>query len=379
YLNRFEEAAEAGQKAIKYADLLQNDFMSMRSYLSIGKLLNLQGKYTAAIESLKQCIVTATEDFGDSYYLSIAYETLGKAYAGNHQYEEAYKAFAEYDELKKRVFTAEADQRISLLQTEFEVAQKDGRIRLQETQISRQRSRQTLIIIIAGLLLMLLLLAYKAIQNNVRKNRLLEKQNREKEFLLKEIHHRVKNNLEIVSSLLSLQSEQLNDPNIAEAMFKSQQRVHSMSMIHQKLYQGQSISAIEMKDYFVNLGNYLITSYGAKDQINLCCDMDPIELDVDIAIPIGLIANELVTNAMKYAFPDRRKGKITITLKEVDSLLHLTVKDDGIGKLRNLKVEGTGFGTQLIELLTQQLDGKMKLIDTEGTMVYFEFQLHKAA
>jgi len=379
YLNRFEEAAEAGQRAIKYADLLQNDFMMMRSYLSIGKLLNLQGKYTSAIESLRKCILTATEDFGDSYYLSIAYETLGKAYAGNYQYEEAYQAFAEYDKLKRSVFTAEADQRISLLQTEFDVAQKDGKIQLQETQISRQRSRQTLIIVIAALLLMLLLLAYKAIQNNVRKNRLLQKQNKEKEFLLKEIHHRVKNNLEIVSSLLSLQSELLGDPDVAEAMHKSQQRVQSMSMIHQKLYQGESIAAIEMKDYFLNLGNYLISSYGAKDHIFLFCDMDPLELDVDIAIPIGLIVNELLTNAMKYAFPGGRKGKIIIKLKEVDGLLHLTVRDNGIGQMSNLKVEGTGFGTQLIDLLTRQLDGKMKLIDAEGTIVFFEFQLNKAA
>ena len=379
YLNRFEEAADAGQKALKYADLLQNDFMRMRSHLSIGKLLNLQGKYTSAIESLTKCIVTATTDFGDSYYLSIAFETLGKAYAGNHQYEEAYEAFAEYDKLKKSVFTAEADQRISLLQTEFDVAQKDGTIQLQETQISKQRTRQTLIIIIAALLLMLLLLAYQAIQNNVKKNKLLQKQNKEKEFLLKEIHHRVKNNLEIVSSLLALQSEHLADPEIAEAMDKSQQRVQSMSMIHQKLYQGESIAAIEMKDYFENLGNYLISSYGVKDKITLCCDMEALELDVDMAIPIGLIVNELITNSMKYAFPGDRSGKIIISLKEVDALLHLTVKDDGIGKMGNLKVEGTGFGTQLIELLTRQLDGKMKLIDSVGTMVFFEFQLNKAA
>ncbi|MCW5517007.1 sensor histidine kinase [Muriicola sp. Z0-33] len=379
YLNRFDEAAEAGQSAIKYAELLQNNFMQMRSYLSIGKLLNLQGKYTSAISSLRKCIETATEDFGDSYYLSIAYETLGKAYAGNHQYEEAYQAFAEYDKLKKSVFTAEADQRISLLQTEFDVAQKDGTIQLQETQISKQRTRQTLIIIIAALLLMLLLLAYKAIKNNVRKNKLLQQQNREKEFLLKEIHHRVKNNLEIVSSLLSLQSEIIDDPDVIEAMRKSQQRVQSMSMIHQKLYQGQSLAAIEMKDYFMNLGNYLISSYGAKEQISLCCDMETLELDVDIAIPIGLIVNELITNAMKYAFPGGQKGKIVITLKEVDSLLYLTVKDNGVGKSGNLRVEGTGFGTQLIELLTRQLDGKMKLMNAKGTKVFFEFQLNKAA
>jgi two-component sensor histidine kinase len=225
----------------------------------------------------------------------------------------------------------------------------------------------------------LLLLAYKAIQSNVRKNNLLQKQNREKEFLLKEIHHRVKNNLEIVSSLLALQSAKLDDPNIAEAIQKSQQRVQSMSMIHQKLYQGRSIAAIEMKDYFVNLGNSLINSYGAEQRITLRCEMKDIDLDVDMAIPIGLIVNELLTNSMKYAFPDDRAGEITLALWEKGSLLHLTVNDNGIGRMVDKATEGTGFGSQLIDLLTRQLDGKMKLTVDKGTRVFFEFQHNKAA
>lgn len=379
FLNQFEAAEEAGESALKYAALLENNFMLMRSWLSIGKLQNLQGKYTSAIESLARCIEIATDNFGDGFYLSQAYETLGKAYAGNHQYQEAYAAFEKYDKLKNAVFTAEADHRISLLHTEFEVAKKDGTIQLQGNQIKKQRDVQLLTVLLTGLLLLYLVLLVKAYRSNIRKNKLLEKQNEEKEFLLKEIHHRVKNNLEIVSSLLSLQSAQIDDPNITEAIKKSQQRVHSMSMIHQKLYQGMSIAAIEMKDYFVNLGQFLIDSYGATDRIELKCSMPPLELEVDIAVPIGLIVNELLTNAMKYAFPDGCPGQITVDLRKVDSCLQLTVKDDGIGKVTNGKASGTGFGTQLIDLLTRQLDGKMKLNVNEGTSVSFEFQLNKAA
>ena len=126
YLNKFEKATEAGENAVKYAELLDNNFMLMRSWLSIGKSQNLQGKYISAIESLQKSITIATDDFGDGFYLSQAYETLGKAFAGSHNYQEAYTAFAKYDELKSQIFTSEADQRISLLQTEFEVAQKEG-------------------------------------------------------------------------------------------------------------------------------------------------------------------------------------------------------------------------------------------------------------
>jgi len=379
FLNQFEAAEEAGESALKYAALLENNFMLMRSWLSIGKLQNLQGKYTGAIESLVRCIEIATDNFGDAFYLSQAYETLGKAYAGNHQYQEAYASFEKYDQLKNVVFTAEADHRISLLQTEFEVAKKDGTIQLQGNKIKKQRSVQLLTALLTGLLLLYLVLLVKAYRSNIRKNKLLEKQNEEKEFLLKEIHHRVKNNLEIVSSLLSLQSAQIDDPNITEAIKKSQQRVHSMSMIHQKLYQGKSIAAIEMKDYFVNLGQFLIDSYGATDRIELKCAMPPLELDVDMAVPIGLIVNELLTNAMKYAFPEGCSGQITVDLRKVDSCLQLTVKDNGIGKVSDGKASGTGFGTQLIDLLTRQLDGKMKLNMNEGTSVSFKFQLNKAA
>jgi len=379
YLNDFDAADLAGENAVKYGQLLDNNFMLMRSWLSIGKSQNLQGKYISAIESLERSLNIATEDFGDDFYLSQAYEALGKAYAGNHNYREAYQAYAEYDKLKKEIFTAEADQHISLLLTEFDVAQKESTIIVQENQIKKQRSTQTLMILIGGLLLMILLLLYNSIETNKKKNRLLKKQNDEKEFLLKEIHHRVKNNLEVVSSLLSLQSEQVGDSKVADAMQKSQLRVHSMSMIHQKLYQGKSFSSIEMKEYFKSLGEYIVDIYGASERIHIECEMKKMELDVDTAIPIGLIVNELFTNALKYAFPDNRNGLIKISLIESGNQLQLEVSDNGIGKNYHEKMEGTGFGTQLIELLTRQLEGKMSLSVKKGTAVSFEFQNHKAA
>ncbi len=379
YLKEYGKAEQAGHSALKYAQLLDNNFMVMRSLLSIGKLHNLQGKFISSIESLEKSITVATEDFGDEYYLSQAYQTLGKSYAGNHDYQKAYLALAKYDELKNRIFTAEADERTSLLQTEFQVAEKDSTILLQKTQIRKQKTRQTLIIIITGLLLMYLVLLYKAVKNNRLKNKMLLKQNEEKEFLLKEIHHRVKNNLEIVSSLLSLQSSRISDPKIAEALQKSQQRVQSMSMIHQKLYQGKSISMIEMKDYFENLGSHVLNTYGAEGRVTINCVMKPLELEIDQAIPIGLIVNELLTNSLKYAFPKKIRGRIQIALKKENGSLYLNVSDNGVGRQEGGIGTGTGFGTQLIQLLTQQLDGKMYLNGQAGMSVSFEFQHHKAA
>ena len=379
FLNEFEKAESAGKNAVKYAALLDNNFMLMRSWLSIGKFQNIQGKYVSAIESLKKSIAIASDDFEDAFYLSQTYETLGKAYAGNHNYQEAYQAFAEYDNLKSQVFTAAADQRTSLLRTEFDVAQKESTIQLQEAQINRQRTRQTLIIIVVLLLVLYLILLYKAIKNNIKQNKLLKKKNKENEFLLKEIHHRVKNNLEIVSGLLALQSAEIDDPKVFNAMQKSKHRIQSMSMVHQKLYQEKSLSSIEMKAYFEELANYVVNVFDAGNRIEVFFEMDTLELDVDTAIPIGLIVNELVTNSLKYAFPNNQKGIIKIGLKKEGSQLFLKVSDNGIGKSEKEAYIGTGFGTKLIQLLTRQLEGKMNLNIENGTMVSFEFQHFKAA
>lgn len=379
FLGEFDKADEAGLNAIKYAELLENNFMVMRSWLSIGKLRNLRGEYSAAIESLLKCIHIATDNFGDEYYLSQAYDALGQAYAGNHEYQKAYRAFAEYDTLKNRIFTAEADQRTSLLRTRFDVADKEGTISLQENLIQKQKARQTQIIVFTVLLFLLLLLAYKAISNNRKKNRLLQKQNQEKEFLFKEIHHRVKNNLEIVSSLLSLQSAQIQDTDVLNAMAESQHRVQSMGMIHQKLYMGKNLAAVEMKDYFKNLADYIVDAYGMEKRISVEVAMDACELDVDMAIPIGLIVNELLTNALKYAFPDQRIGKVHISLMKTKGKLQLDVIDDGVGMAIKNKVPDNGFGTQLVALLTKQLDGKIALNTQKGTSVSIQFQSKKAA
>ena len=208
------------------------------------------------------------------------------------------------------------------------------------------------------------------------KNTLLDKRNAENELLLKEIHHRVKNNLEVVSSLLELQSAQIDDPAVQSAMLASQNRVHSMGIIHQKLYQGEHLAAIEMRDYFINLGENIVSSFNAEGRVKVECSMSKLVLDVDTAISIGLITNELITNSLKYAFAEKENGNINISLNEEDTEggLILKVSDDGIGKVPDQKAKGTGFGTQLITLLTRQLDGKLLYEINNGTTVLLYFK-----
>lgn len=378
-IDDFENAEKSGSEALKYAKLLQNDFMIVRSLLALGKLKNQIDDFDSAITYLQSSIRTATNDFGDMYYLSLIYHELSKAYEGKNNSNASLQAFKKYHELTERVFNTEANQTIAQLQTAMEVNQKESMISLQTEKLKQQGIIQIFTLIITGLMVFFLFFLYRVFVRKKNYSMLLEKQNKEKEFLLKEIHHRVRNNLETISSLLSLQTEQVDNDEFREIMLESQNRVQSMGIIHQNLYQGENLAAIEMKNYFKNLGSYIIDSFDATDRISLECNMEPVELDVDRAIPIGLIVNELMTNSLKYAFPDGRKGKITISLSESNSHLYLRMADNGIGMDKNTKIKGTGFGTQLVKLLTQQLDGKMDLITQSGTEVYFEFQTGKAA
>ena len=161
-------------------------------------------------------------------------------------------------------------------------------------------------------------------------------------------------------------------------MIESQNRVHSIGIVHQKLYQGNHLGSIEMKDYFINLSEGILDTFNAEGKVRIECIMDDLELDIDTAVPIGLIVNELLTNALKYAFPNDANGKINISLSKNDTSLILEVSDDGIGKAKPNLAKGTGFGTQLIKLLTLQLNGVIDEQSGKGTQTTFRFHLKAA-
>ncbi len=219
-------------------------------------------------------------------------------------------------------------------------------------------------------------------QNMTLENTLtkLTAKNAENELLLKEIHHRVKNNLEVVSSLLALQSAQIDDPSVQDAMQASQNRVTSMGILHQKLYQSEHLAFIEMKNYFMNLSENILDSYNASERVTIDCAMNEIDLDVDTAVPIGLIVNELLTNSLKYAFKKDQLGTVKLSLVDMgQDNLQLKIADNGIGKSLVNKPQGTGFGTQLVDLLTKQLDGTIHQEINNGTIISINFKRAKAA
>ncbi|MBD0345718.1 MAG: PAS domain S-box protein [Coleofasciculus sp. Co-bin14] len=205
---------------------------------------------------------------------------------------------------------------------------------------------------------------------------------REKEVLLQEVHHRVKNNLQVISSLLDLQSQQIEEQAMLEVFRESQNRVKSMALVHEKLYQSKDFAKINFAEYTESLTNYLFKAYDlATSNINLELKIDEVSLNIDTAIPCGLIINELVSNALKYAFPNNSLGTITVTLhSDKNEGFILTVKDNGVGLPGDWDVKSAkSLGIQLVKILTKQLKGTIELDKHIGSKFIIRFsEIHRS-
>lgn len=186
---------------------------------------------------------------------------------------------------------------------------------------------------------------------------------REKEVLLQEVHHRVKNNMQVISSLFSLSSTQQVNPAVASMLKENQNRVQSMALVHEKLYRKSDLSRVDFRDYLHDLITHLFRSFGASGRVQYILNTEPVSLAVDYAIPCGLIANELLSNALKHAFPSGRNGNVTIELRKLDSgEIRLGVSDDGAGLPENFAgTSGNTLGLQLVHTLTSQVNGKLEV------------------
>ncbi len=199
----------------------------------------------------------------------------------------------------------------------------------------------------------------------------------EKEVLLKEIHHRVKNNMQIISSLLRLQSRDVTEKKYIDMFTDSQNRITSMALIHEKLYQSKGLAKIDFDDYIRDLVNGLFQSYGANGNIKLIIDVRDVSLGIDSAIPCGLVVNELVTNSLKHAFPDGRRGEVLISLHPIPgNMIELIVRDNGVSIPANIDIRKTeSLGLHLVTILVEnQLHGEINLNRSKGTEFLVKFK-----
>ena len=330
-----------------------------------------QGDYQEAIPRLRKAIQLAQE-LEEIYYLTEFPDSLTKAFLALDQYDSAYH----YTQLSldnyKAVFETSTQATIEEIKTQYETEIKEATIAQQGEQISYQR-------LIIGFILLLTAIFGITGFFLYRFTSQLKQRNIEKEYLLKEIHHRVKNNLQIISSLLNLQTSAIENTSAKHAVLEGRNRVQSMSLIHQKLYMGDNIASIDMKAYLADLSNHLLHSFGKEDgRITIQSTIDLPPLDVDTAIPLGLIINELLTNSLKYAFDKSDAGQINIQLF-IDNQkdLHLIVEDDGKG-FSDHTISSTKFGTKIVQILSKKLKGTIQNVTTEqGYKTHIIFSRYK--
>jgi two-component sensor histidine kinase len=412
--NDYTKAEKSYKEALKVANGMENAWIvGWVLNSNMGKVYRLSGRYE---ESLNYYLKTADDlrATANNHPLAILYADIGVVYTKLNQFDlakkyldssmalckkldtkvplgdyfngmqlldsatgdwkNAYFHYKDYVDIKDSAFGKETLRKMVASQLQYENEKKEA---VAKAELQRQENIRNSVIVLLGAVLLFSIIAFvqrnKIAKEKKRSDRLLQ----DKELLLREIHHRVKNNLEVVSSLLALQSAQIDDPGTKEAMQEGQSRVHSIGIVHQKLYQGENLGTIEMKDYFINLSESILDSYGAQDRIRIEVHMEPLNIDIDTAVPLGLIVNELLTNTLKYAFPHKQQGLVRINLKKEPGILHLAVCDNGVGKTG--VTHGTGFGNQLISLLTRQLNGTMKEEIDNGTRVYFDFKQDKLA
>ena len=308
--------------------------------------------------------------------------------------------------LHDSLFNATKNKQIQELQIQYETDKKDKEIRfkqqdislltnktqLQDVNLKKAGLTRNIIIISAIVLLSLLFMGYRFKQRHNVKLQLqqeeINEQNQqlqivsakqqkliaEKEWLVKEIHHRVKNNLQIVISLLNVQSGYLDSPSALNAIQESRERMEAIALIHQKLYQTDYGTLIKMKSYIGEMVGYL-RNFADAGRIRFLLEIDDVSMDVSQAVPLALILNEAITNALKYAFPGDSEGTITIILSglETENIL-LKVMDNGKGFPENFDFFGNkSLGIQLMKLFSEQLEGDLHFENKNGVQITLAF------
>ena len=344
----------------------------------LGQLYLYRADYPTAVDYLRKSLTRPVRET-DERYLNEQQRYLADAFAGLGQYDSAYHYSSVAERNYRLGVQQDHAQQLAALQVNFDTAEQERQIEEQRALLRWQRKQLYGVIGVALLFLtlgvVLTLLTRRLRRRNDENIQLVA----QKETLIGEIHHRVKNNLQVISSLLQLQIRglQAGDDRARSALLESQARVEAMGLIHQRLYQeGRDFNQVHMADYLRELGTSLVEAYRLHQRVRLVFDVEDTALDVDVAIPVGLIVNELISNSLKHAFPNAAEGNIYINLRQYTEEIMLQVSDDGIGQSSLARQhQKVSFGTTLINLLSKKLHGRVRALaaDSYGTEVRFPY------
>jgi len=358
----FSDAKVYYQQALGLIKLKQVPLAHAVSKSGIGIVLTKQKEYSKALPYLNEGIEIA-KNIGHTEQIMEGYNALADYYSLTKDFKGAYELSLESQKLKDSVLSKEQDQNIIEALTKYEAEKKDTELKLLKAENeNKDKQKQLYLILAISGLAIALLFGFFANRNNKQKLILAKQKDqlevavKEKNILFKEIHHRVKNSLQMVSSLLFLQSQNIEDTEAKNAIKDAQNRVRSLGLIHQKLYNKKHLIGVETKGYITELTQDIFDSHQLESQ-NLSCDLDieNMVLSVDTLTPIGLILNELIVNVLKHAFKeDHTDNKLYIKFHKKDNILVLNVSDNGVGYRGNTRENS--FGLKLINSLSKKLD-----------------------
>lgn len=308
---------------------------------------------------------------------------LTQVLANLEMYKEAFEFSQISKKLSEEINDKSRTEAIARMTTEFETekVQNENALLLESQRVQTAQLRQQQYLLIIGLVILVVIIGFTVlIQHNRRKlqkaNQTIQNALDEKDLLLKEIHHRVKNNLQVVSSLLDLQSRDINDEQALSTFMEGQNRVKAMALIHQKLYQNEDLSTIDFKEYAENLMKELSAIYPtAKGVQSEITSGDNTHFDIDTAVPLGLILNELISNAFKYAFNENKEGQLSIKMETIGEGKHrLTVSDTGPGLPTTFDfTKAKSLGLKLVRRLAKQLYGSVTYSKDQGSRFVITF------
>lgn len=367
--------AQAEQSYKKTLDIMQGSFHPaaialLRLYTNTGQL----NKAALAKQSLDSSI----DKTGLLFFQAEYSKELAGYYLVTGDKEKALHAQLQYYRYKDSLNTTARYYMVKEVETKFKTGEKEQQLaianekqRLQQKLLKESRQR---IWILSGAIVLLTGLAialYKIYKTKQKQTQLLALKNQQIETLMRELHHRVKNNLQVVSSLLNLQSNRIEDDTARDALEQGKSRVDAMAMIHQKLYMDEVGASINMTDYLQSLCLSLAASYGHdSSMVAVDVSLTDTKIDIDKAIPVGLIVNELVTNAFKYAFSNTAAPRVMVNMTSVGDKIKLVVADNGSGfdpALIGRKKES--FGMKLVNMLVSQLKGEMITEQNNGAVI----------
>ncbi|NJB87477.1 two-component sensor histidine kinase [Lewinella marina] len=374
-MGRSAESVTRFRRVEEYARQGKVDYLLMSVFINLPPALLSANQPAEALAVNQEALdfIESHPEHKEFRYLAAIHDNFREIYASTGDFEQAYAHYGLAVANRDSLTSLEKKREIARLETQFESRQKEQQIALLGAENeTRQWQLRMMLVVLAGALLFIgvLVWQYRRLQQSRAR---ISEQSDQLKLLMKELHHRVKNNLAIVSSLLKLQSNRLEEESAARAVREGQHRVEAMSLIHQRLYQTDLVTKVNMRDYIIDLTENLMRAYGYEpDDFDLQLQIERQELDVDLAIPLGLILNELLTNAFKHAFSQVDRPSLAVRLTGERDLT-LEIQDNGPGMTQDQwQQRGKSFGKRLVHNLSAQIGGEMEISGDNGT----RFKLH---